>query len=63
MGVVCCSVKLPQAMEGYRPSCSPTCPAGFASVIHDCLSSTPENRPSAAEVVTRLIAVIGRLSN
>ena len=55
-----CSVKLPQHMDGYRPSCSPSCPKDFAAIIHDCLSSTPENRPSAGDVVARLINVIGQ---
>lgn len=46
--------RTPFDMDAYRPSCSNTCPSEFAMIVHDCIKSNPEKRPSAAEVCSRL---------
>jgi hypothetical protein len=50
----CCRARSPFDMDAYRPSCSNTCPSEFAMIVHDCIKSNPEKRPSASEVCSRL---------
>ena len=41
-------------MDYYRPSCSDSCPAEFAKIVHDCIKSNPTKRPTATDVCKRL---------